>query len=128
MNQKPNVWVGEHILRGQIIASASGTKEKELALGQNLAIAYLPWEGYNFEDSIIVSDKLVYDNASPTTLHPCLLSGEGVGCQLSLLFENGQNDRLFLKYCRSSDLPNSNREIGHRMRKNPYYCDRVATV
>lgn len=62
LNQKPNVWVGEHILRGQIIASASGTKEKELALGQNLAIAYLPWEGYNFEDSIIVSDKLVYDN------------------------------------------------------------------
>jgi DNA-directed RNA polymerase subunit beta len=62
LNQKPIVWVGEEIKVGQIIADGAGTEEGELALGQNLTIAYMPWEGYNYEDAILISDRLVYDN------------------------------------------------------------------
>ena len=62
INQKPLVWVGEEVRTGQIIADGPATEGGELSLGQNLTVAYMPWEGYNFEDAILVSDKLVYAN------------------------------------------------------------------
>jgi DNA-directed RNA polymerase subunit beta len=61
-NNKPIVWVGEHINKGQIIADGPGTKGGELSLGQNLIVAYMPWDGYNFEDAILINERLVYDD------------------------------------------------------------------
>nr|YP_011007062.1 RNA polymerase beta subunit [Phaeostrophion irregulare]WAM64349.1 RNA polymerase beta subunit [Phaeostrophion irregulare] len=60
INQKPIVWPGQIVRSGQIIADGPATDEGELALGQNLRVAYMPWEGYNYEDAILVSEKLVY--------------------------------------------------------------------
>lgn len=68
INQKPIVWIGEEIKAGQVIADGPGTENGELALGQNLNIAYMPWKGYNYEDSILISDKLVYENLF-TSIH-----------------------------------------------------------
>nr|YP_010443924.1 RNA polymerase beta subunit [Chattonella marina]UTE94811.1 RNA polymerase beta subunit [Chattonella marina] len=68
INQKPLVWVGEEVRTGQIIADGPATEGGELSLGQNLTVAYMPWEGYNFEDAILVSDKLVYANLF-TSIH-----------------------------------------------------------
>ena len=60
INQRPIVWAGEQVESGQIIADGPGTEDGELALGQNVLIAYMPWEGYNYEDAILVSERLVY--------------------------------------------------------------------
>ena len=68
INQKPIVWVGEEVKASQIIADGAGTDGGELALGQNLTIAYMPWEGYNYEDAILISEKLVYENLF-TSIH-----------------------------------------------------------
>lgn len=68
INQKPIVWIGEHIKRGQVIADGPSTKEGELSLGQNITIAYMPWEGYNYEDAIIISERLVVENLF-TSIH-----------------------------------------------------------
>lgn len=67
-NQKPNVWIGDHVYSNQIIAGSQGTQDGELALGTNLNLNYVPWEGYNFEDAIIISRKLVTKHVL-TTLH-----------------------------------------------------------
>ena len=68
INQKPLIWDGEIVKPGQIIADGPGTEGGELALGQNLTVAYMPWEGYNFEDAILVSDRLVQDDIF-TSIH-----------------------------------------------------------
>ena len=60
INQRPIVWEGEYVESGQIIADGPGTEHGELALGQNILVAYMPWEGYNYEDAILVSERLVY--------------------------------------------------------------------
>lgn len=62
INQRPIVWPGQIILSGQVITDGPATDEGELALGQNLRVAYLPWEGYNYEDAIIISERLVQDD------------------------------------------------------------------
>jgi DNA-directed RNA polymerase subunit beta len=62
INQRPIVWEGEYVESGQIIADGPGTEHGELALGQNILVAYMPWEGYNYEDAILVSERLVYAN------------------------------------------------------------------
>ncbi len=68
INQKPLIWDGEIVEPGQIIADGPGTEGGELALGQNLTVAYMPWDGYNFEDAILVSDRLVQDDIF-TSIH-----------------------------------------------------------
>lgn len=68
INQKPLVKVGDKIRRGDIIADGPSTDLGELALGQNLLVAFMPWNGYNFEDSIILSENLVKNNKL-TSLH-----------------------------------------------------------
>lgn len=60
VNQKPIVWPGQFVKSGQVIADGPGTDGGELSLGQNLTVAYMPWEGYNYEDAILVSERLVF--------------------------------------------------------------------
>jgi DNA-directed RNA polymerase subunit beta len=59
MHSRPIVKSGQHVEKGQVIADSSGTDQGELALGRNILVAFMPWEGYNYEDAIIVSAKLV---------------------------------------------------------------------
>ena len=62
INQRPIVRVGQKVRAGQIIADGAGTKEGELALGRNVLVAFMPWRGYNFEDAILVSERLVKED------------------------------------------------------------------
>jgi DNA-directed RNA polymerase subunit beta len=62
IHQRPIVWPGEVVESGQIIADGPGTNGSELALGQNLLVAYMPWEGYNYEDAILVNERLVQED------------------------------------------------------------------
>ena len=66
--QRPIVSPGERIERGDIIADGQSMKNGELALGRNVRIAFMTWEGYNFEDAVIMSEKMVYDDVY-TSLH-----------------------------------------------------------
>jgi DNA-directed RNA polymerase subunit beta len=62
INQKPIVRAGDRVVKGMPIADGSSTDKGELALGQNVLVAFMPWRGYNFEDAIIISERLVaYD-------------------------------------------------------------------
>ncbi|HIQ14435.1 MAG TPA: DNA-directed RNA polymerase subunit beta [Leucothrix sp.] len=62
VNQKPIVKIGDKIARGDVLADGSSTDLGELALGQNMKIAFMPWNGYNFEDSILVSERVVEED------------------------------------------------------------------
>nr|YP_010951533.1 DNA-directed RNA polymerase subunit beta [Laurencia catarinensis]WMP12472.1 DNA-directed RNA polymerase subunit beta [Laurencia catarinensis] len=68
VNQRPIVWPGEKVLKGQTIADGASTDSGEIALGQNILVAYMPWEGYNYEDAFLISEKLVYDDLY-TSIH-----------------------------------------------------------
>jgi DNA-directed RNA polymerase subunit beta len=59
INQRPMVSKGEHVTAGQVLADSSATERGELALGQNVVAAFMSWNGYNYEDAIIVSDRLI---------------------------------------------------------------------
>uniref|UniRef100_K3Z2V8 DNA-directed RNA polymerase n=1 Tax=Setaria italica TaxID=4555 RepID=K3Z2V8_SETIT len=62
MHQKPRVTRGKSIKKGQILAEGAATVGGELALGKNILVAYMPWEGYNFEDAVLISERLVYED------------------------------------------------------------------
>ena len=62
INQKPVVQKGQHVTKGQVIADGPCTDKGELALGRNVLVAFMPWRGYNFEDAILVSEKLVKED------------------------------------------------------------------
>jgi DNA-directed RNA polymerase subunit beta len=62
INQKPLVRAGDRVNQGQVLADGPCTERGELALGRNVLVAFLPWRGYNFEDAILVSEKLVKDD------------------------------------------------------------------
>ncbi|MBV6496352.1 MAG: DNA-directed RNA polymerase subunit beta [Acidobacteria bacterium] len=62
INQRPIVAVGERVRKGQVIADGPCTDRGELALGRNVLVAFMPWRGYNFEDAILVSERLVKDD------------------------------------------------------------------
>ena len=68
INQKPLVKVGDKIKKGDIIADGPATKLGELALGKNVTVAFMPWQGYNFEDSILISERCVTDDVF-TSIH-----------------------------------------------------------
>jgi len=68
INQKPLVKTGDNIRKGDIIADGPSTKLGELALGKNVTVAFMPWLGYNFEDSILISERCVSDDVF-TSLH-----------------------------------------------------------
>jgi DNA-directed RNA polymerase subunit beta len=68
INQKPLVFLGETVKKGQVIADGPATNNGQLTLGQNLLVAYMPWDGYNFEDAILLSEKLIH-NDQFTSIH-----------------------------------------------------------
>ena len=62
LNQRPIVKNGDQVISGQVLADGSACEGGEIALGQNVLIAYMPWEGYNYEDAILVSERMVTDD------------------------------------------------------------------
>jgi len=68
INQRPSVATGDRVEDGQIIADSSSTDNGEIALGQNVLVAFMPWEGGNFEDAILLSERLVRDDVF-TSIH-----------------------------------------------------------
>nr|YP_010204151.1 RNA polymerase beta subunit [Ahnfeltia fastigiata]UAT97518.1 RNA polymerase beta subunit [Ahnfeltia fastigiata]UAT97722.1 RNA polymerase beta subunit [Ahnfeltia fastigiata] len=68
INQRPIVWAGENIVVGQTIADGASTDGGEIALGRNILVAYMPWEGYNYEDAFLISERLVYEDIY-TSIH-----------------------------------------------------------
>jgi len=68
INQRPLVKVGDVIARGDVIADGASTDMGELALGQNMLVAFMPWNGYNYEDSILISERVVGDDRY-TSIH-----------------------------------------------------------
>nr|KJB14973.1 hypothetical protein B456_002G152500 [Gossypium raimondii] len=70
MHQTARVRRGKCIKKGQILADGAATVGGELALGKNVLVAYMPWEGYNFEDAVLISERLVYE----ISILPCFSS------------------------------------------------------
>ncbi len=68
INLKPIVSKGEKVTKGQILTEGYGTKDGELALGRNLRVAFMPWKGYNFEDAIVISERVVREDLF-TSIH-----------------------------------------------------------
>jgi DNA-directed RNA polymerase subunit beta len=68
INHRPIVWKGEKIKSGQVLTDGPAITSNELALGQNVLVGYMPWQGYNFEDAILISERLVYDDIF-TSIH-----------------------------------------------------------
>ena len=68
INQRPLVNVGEKIAKGDVVADGASTDMGELALGQNMLVAFMPWNGYNFEDSILISERVVAEDRY-TSIH-----------------------------------------------------------
>jgi DNA-directed RNA polymerase subunit beta len=68
INHRPIVWEGEKIRSGQILTDGPGIVNNELSLGQNVLVAYMPWQGYNFEDAILINERLVYEDIF-TSIH-----------------------------------------------------------
>src|SRR5207253_4891056 len=62
INQKPIVQKGQRVVKGQVIGDVPCTEFGELALGRNVLVAVMPWRGYNFEDAILVSEKMVKED------------------------------------------------------------------
>ena len=68
INQRPIVEIGDKVVKGQILADGPSSDEGELALGQNVLVAFMPWEGYNYEDAILISERMVKDDRF-TSIH-----------------------------------------------------------
>ncbi len=68
INQRPQVNVGDRVSRGEVIADGPSTDMGELALGRNVVVAFMPWNGYNFEDSILISERILRDDVF-TSIH-----------------------------------------------------------
>jgi DNA-directed RNA polymerase subunit beta len=68
LNQKPIVKLGQKVKKGQVIADGAATNQGELSLGRNVLVAFMAWDGYNFEDAIIISEKLVKEDTY-TSIH-----------------------------------------------------------
>jgi DNA-directed RNA polymerase subunit beta len=68
INQEPIVFLNEKVFTGQVLADGASTQGGELAVGQNILIAYMPWEGYNYEDAFVVSERLIYEDLF-TSIH-----------------------------------------------------------
>ncbi len=68
MNHRPIVKTGQDVKAGQVIADGAATSGGELALGRNIMVAFMPWEGYNFEDAILISQRLIYEDVY-TSIH-----------------------------------------------------------
>lgn len=95
INQRPIVKVGDNVARGDVLADGASTDLGELALGQNMLVAFMPWNGYNFEDSILISERVVAGDCY-TSIHieelnvvarDTKLGSEEITCDISNLAE-----------------------------------------
>ena len=68
INQRPTVKVGDRVRKGEVIADGPSCEEGELALGKNVVVAFMPWNGYNYEDSILISERMLTDDVY-TSIH-----------------------------------------------------------
>src|SRR5690554_8185943 len=68
MNLKPIVKKGDAVTAGQVLCEGYATQQGELALGQNMKVAFMPWKGYNFEDAIVISERVVREDVF-TSVH-----------------------------------------------------------
>ena len=68
VNQRPIVDLGEHVVKGQVIADGPATSEGEISLGKNMLIGFMTWEGYNYEDAVLINEKLVKEDTY-TSVH-----------------------------------------------------------
>ena len=68
LNQRPLSYEGDRVVAGQVLADGSSTEGAELALGHNILVAYMPWEGYNYEDAMLIGERLVYEDVY-TSIH-----------------------------------------------------------
>lgn len=68
LNQRPLIYEGDFVVAGQVLADGSSTEGAELALGHNILVVYMPWEGYNYEDAMLISERLVYEDVY-TSIH-----------------------------------------------------------
>ena len=68
INQRPIVRLGQHVSRGEVLADGPSTEFGELALGRNVLVAFMPWGGYNFEDAIVISERVVKEDVF-TSIH-----------------------------------------------------------
>ena len=68
INQRPLVKVGDTVVRGEVVADGPCTDMGELALGRNVVVAFMPWNGYNYEDSILISERILKDDVF-TSIH-----------------------------------------------------------
>ncbi|HZV00017.1 MAG TPA: DNA-directed RNA polymerase subunit beta [Planctomycetota bacterium] len=68
LNQKPIVKVGEKVKKGQVLADGAATHQAEMSLGKNVLVAFMPWDGFNFEDAILVSEELLHEDVY-TSIH-----------------------------------------------------------
>lgn len=68
INQKPSVFIGDRVKRGDVLADGSATDHGELALGRSILVAFMPWKGYNFEDAIVISERIVAEDVY-TSIH-----------------------------------------------------------
>ena len=68
INLKPIVFKGDKVSKGQALCEGYATQAGELALGRNMKVAFMPWQGYNFEDAIVISEKVVRDDIF-TSIH-----------------------------------------------------------
>ena len=104
INQKPLVWAHEKIFMGQVIADGASTEGGELAVGQNILIAYTPWEGYNYEDAFIINERLIYNDLY-TSLH------------IEKFEIDVRQTKLGLEEV-TKDLPNSNEHVLRNLDEN----------
>ncbi len=68
INQRPIVNVGDEVVAGQVVVDGPSSDQGELALGQNVLVAFMPWEGYNYEDAILISERMVKEDRF-TSIH-----------------------------------------------------------
>ncbi|WMC18807.1 MAG: DNA-directed RNA polymerase subunit beta [Enterobacteriaceae bacterium PSpicST2] len=104
INQTPCISLGEKILKGDVLADCSSTDHGELSLGQNMRVAFMSWNGYNFEDSILISEKIVQQNKF-TTIHIhellCEIKDTKVGSEKIIPYIPGLPKNMFSKLNKS---------------------------
>jgi|TARA_B110000116_G_scaffold198104_1_gene172841 DNA-directed RNA polymerase subunit beta len=104
VNQRPIIWPGEKFQSGQIISDGPGINGGELALGQNVLVAYMPWQGYNFEDAILINERLIYDDVF-TSIHI-----ERYEVEISITNEGREETTKYIPNLNPNELENLNED------------------